>query len=65
MAARPEVKAFVDFYMERAAELATDVGYVKFPDAVYARIDSIWSAGTPGTLFSGKSGSVKQILGVP
>jgi phosphate transport system substrate-binding protein len=65
VATRPEVKAFVDFYMENAAELSADVGYVKFPDAFYTKIDSIWTSGTVGTIFSGKSGTVKQILGIP
>jgi phosphate transport system substrate-binding protein len=64
-ATRPEVKAFVDFYMENAAELSADVGYVKFPDAFYTKIDSIWTSGTVGTIFSGKTGTVKQILGIP
>ncbi|MCA9240878.1 MAG: PstS family phosphate ABC transporter substrate-binding protein [Planctomycetales bacterium] len=30
--ARPEVKDFVKFYMEKAAELSKDVGYVPVPD---------------------------------
>ena len=64
-AARPEVKAFVDFYLENAGFLASDVGYVQFPDAFYERIDSIWTTGATGSLFSGKSGTVKQVLGVP
>src|SRR3972149_3909800 len=32
---RPEVKAFVDFYMKNAAKLSAEVGYVKFPDKIY------------------------------
>lgn len=32
---RPEVKAFVEYYMENAAELAAEVGYVALPDSVY------------------------------
>jgi phosphate transport system substrate-binding protein len=63
-AARPEVKAFVDFYIEHAAELATDVGYVKFPDSFYTKIEGTWAAGTVGSIFSGKTGTVKEILGV-
>ena len=39
-AARPEVKAFVDFYLENAAELSTDVGYVNFPANFYTKITS-------------------------
>ena len=33
---RPEVKAFVEFYMENAAELATEVGYVRLSESEYA-----------------------------
>jgi phosphate transport system substrate-binding protein len=64
-AERPEVGAFVNFYLENAAYLANDVGYVGFPDAFYGRVSSIWEAGTTGSLFSGRAGTVKQILGIP
>jgi phosphate transport system substrate-binding protein len=33
---RPEVKAFVEFYMEHAAELVAEVGYIKMDDQVYS-----------------------------
>lgn len=33
---RPEVRAFVDFYLDHAQELAREVGYVPLPDAVLA-----------------------------
>jgi phosphate transport system substrate-binding protein len=61
---RPEVKAFVDYYLENVAVLAPDVGYVRFPDAFYNKIESIWTSGTTGSIFAGKSGSVANILGV-
>ena len=32
---KPEVKAFIEYYMENAAELAVEVGYVALPDNVY------------------------------
>ncbi len=32
---RPEVKSFMDFYLEEGAELAEEVGYVRLPQAVY------------------------------
>ncbi len=35
MESRPEVKAFVDFYLEEAPNLVTDVGYVPLPASVY------------------------------
>jgi phosphate transport system substrate-binding protein len=34
---RKEVRAFVDFYIDSAAMLASEVGYIPLPDAVYAR----------------------------
>jgi len=33
--AKPEVKAFVEFYMNHGAELSAEVGYVALPDSVY------------------------------
>ena len=63
-ASRPEVKAFVDFYLENAAALATDVGYVKFPANFYTKITGTWTAGTVGSTFTGKSDPVGTILGV-
>lgn len=33
--ARPEVKAFLEFYMENAAELATEVGYIGMSEQAY------------------------------
>ena len=32
---RPEVKAFVEFYMEQGQELVREVGYVPLPDDAY------------------------------
>ncbi len=34
---RPEVAAFVDFYLEHAGDLAEEVGYVRLPQAIYDR----------------------------
>lgn len=33
---RPEVKAFVEFYLDNAADLSQEVGYIKLGDAEYA-----------------------------
>ena len=35
-AERPEVEAFIHFYLANAKDLAADVGYVALPDAMYA-----------------------------
>jgi phosphate transport system substrate-binding protein len=61
---KPQVQAFVDYYLENVPVLAADVGYVKFPDTFYAKITEIWTTGTTGSIFSGASGSVGEILGV-
>ena len=61
---KPQVRAFVDYYLENVPVLAADVGYVKFPDNFYAKITETWTNGTTGSIFSGVSGSVGEILGV-
>jgi len=61
---KPQVKAFVDFYLKNAGILSADVGYVKFPATFYTKITSIWTAQTTGSIFSGKTGTVASILGV-
>jgi phosphate transport system substrate-binding protein len=50
-AAKPEVRAFVDFYIKNAGRLAGEVGYVKLPDAVYSRVSANWTAGRTGSQF--------------
>jgi phosphate transport system substrate-binding protein len=61
---KPQVEAFVNFYLENAATLATDVGYVKFPEQFYQTISDRWQSRTTGSVFSGASGSVGEILGI-
>ncbi|MEN8185969.1 MAG: PstS family phosphate ABC transporter substrate-binding protein [Bacteroidota bacterium] len=34
---KPEVKSFVNFYLENAAELSTEVGYIPLPDDEYIK----------------------------
>ena len=50
-AGKPEVKAFVDFYLTNVAKLAGEVGYVKLPDAVYSRVRANWTNGRTGSQF--------------
>jgi phosphate transport system substrate-binding protein len=49
---KPEVKAFVDFYVENAATLAAEVGYVKFPDNYYPLVEGRWTAQKVGTMYA-------------
>ena len=54
VAARPEVKAYVDFYLSKAftpAIQSREVGYIALEDALYQSIAKRWTAGTTGTLF--------------
>jgi phosphate transport system substrate-binding protein len=43
-AARPEVKAFVDFYLENAADLVSSVGYIPVPDEVISADLEEWES---------------------
>ena len=47
-AERPELKAFVDFYLEKAGEFATDVGYIAAPDDVIAAEVQEWADAVGG-----------------
>ncbi|MDA0802484.1 MAG: PstS family phosphate ABC transporter substrate-binding protein [Planctomycetota bacterium] len=55
-ASQPQVKAFVDFYLAQAPELAGEVGYVKFPAALYGKAAKNWTAGRKGTQFTTTAG---------
>jgi phosphate transport system substrate-binding protein len=53
-AARPEVKALVDFYLSESfipLIQSREVGYIALPDEMYQAIDQRFQAGTVGTLF--------------
>lgn len=53
--ARPEVKAFVDFYLENAGKLAKEVKYLPLPDAAYTAVKERLAQKKKGTGFGGKS----------
>ena len=57
-AARPEVQAFVKFYLEKAKELAKEVGYVPLPEDAYQLAKARFDARTAGSLFGGKGSQV-------
>lgn len=56
-AARPEVKAFVDFYLDKAPEVVEEVGYVKLPSSVYEKSRRNFAALRTGTQFSDEKGN--------
>jgi phosphate transport system substrate-binding protein len=45
---RPELKAFVDFYLENAVALASEVGYVGLPDDLLQGAKDAWAAAVGG-----------------
>lgn len=51
-AERPEVQAFVRFYLENAAELVSEVGYVPLPDRVYELALERFENGVTGSVFA-------------
>jgi phosphate transport system substrate-binding protein len=52
---KPEVKAFVNFYLANAPKLVKEVKYVPLPAADYAAVTDHFKAMKPGTAFNGKS----------
>ena len=49
-AQKPEVKAFIDFYLKNAAQLVTEVGYVPLPDADYSKAQTRFKDGQTGRI---------------
>lgn len=60
-AARPEVDAFVRFYIEKAPKLVEEVGYVALPESVYGNAMTNWKNRRTGSQFMDASG--KPIAG--
>jgi phosphate transport system substrate-binding protein len=50
---RPEVKQFVEFYLNNAAELSKEVGYIDLPASAYEQAKQNFAAGKLGTGFGG------------
>lgn len=48
---RPEVAAFVKFYLENAPALVTEVGYIPLPDSAYGLAGDRVAKRTTGTMF--------------
>ncbi|MEZ5063263.1 MAG: PstS family phosphate ABC transporter substrate-binding protein [bacterium] len=63
---RPEVRAFVDFYLDNAPQLVSEVGYVALPDAVYDAAKARFAAGVTGTVYGeGSKGKSLEALFAP
>mgnify|MGYP000849756625 CR=1 FL=1 len=52
-AAKPEVKAFIDFYLANVAKLARQIGYVALPERAYSLAASHFASLRSGTVFGG------------
>jgi phosphate transport system substrate-binding protein len=48
---RPEVTAFVDFYLKEGRALVAEVGYIPLPDTAYELVEKRFAAKTTGSLF--------------
>ncbi len=62
---RPEVEAFVTFYLDNAAALAAEVGYVGLPDRAYELAKERVAKRITGSVFSGGSQvgiSIEELL---
>ena len=55
-AEKPEVAAFIDFYLKNAAELATEVGFVRLPAEISTKVAANWSKRRTGTQFTTPEG---------
>jgi phosphate transport system substrate-binding protein len=63
---RPEVKAFMDFYIAQAAKLSREVGYIPLPAEAYPLAQARIDKKKTGSLFSAKGSqigvSIKELL---
>jgi phosphate transport system substrate-binding protein len=50
---KPEVKAFIDYYIDNKSALVGEVGYVNMPETTVAKIKSRVEEGKTGSTFSG------------
>jgi phosphate transport system substrate-binding protein len=59
---RKEVRAFVDFYIDSAPMLASEVGYIPLPAAVYARAKKRVDAREVGTAYNKEASPISANL---
>jgi phosphate transport system substrate-binding protein len=55
-AGRPEMKAFIDFYLANVSTLAEEVGYVQLPQPIVEKAKANWSKARTGTQFLNDKG---------
>jgi phosphate transport system substrate-binding protein len=59
-AAKPAVKAFINFYIETASKLVEQVGYVRLPDAIVKKVKANFDSKRTGTQFLDEKGEHKH-----
>ena len=59
-AERPEVKSFVEFYLDNAPDLVGEVGYISLPSEVYSRAKANFKAKRTGTQFINAEGEKRH-----
>jgi phosphate transport system substrate-binding protein len=57
-AARPEVNAFIQFYLEQAPKLVSEVGYIPLPERAYALAKKRFDDRVVGSVFGGAGSRV-------
>ena len=58
VADRPDIKAFIEFYLQHAKSLVTEVGYIPLPDAAYQAALERFKTRNTGSVFGGKGATV-------
>jgi phosphate transport system substrate-binding protein len=61
-ASRPEVEAFVEFFLENAPALVTEVGYVPLPDEIYDLARQRYRTRTTGSVYENGGAQVGVTL---
>jgi phosphate transport system substrate-binding protein len=56
---KPEVKKFVEFYLENGADLSKEVGYIALPEQAYELASQRFQKGVTGSVFQGIQAGVK------
>jgi phosphate transport system substrate-binding protein len=66
-AQRHEVRRFIEFYLSRVPDLASEVGYIPFPREAYSRIWERFRQQQVGSVFGGQGSrvgvSISELLG--
>jgi phosphate transport system substrate-binding protein len=55
---RPEVRAFIEFFVSHAHDLVADVGYVPLPERAYQLVAARFAARVTGSVFAGEGSKV-------